>query len=158
MKLHPRYIHIFTDGAAMVHKSKTGGWSAVILYKEKMKEIMGAIADTTNNQMEILACVKALEKIKTNNIPIKIYSDSTYVVNGMNEWRFTWQTNGWKSAKKKVKNRDLWEQLISLSEKQDDIEFIWLKGHDGHEWNERADTLASIAIENFLQKNGQGGN
>jgi len=152
MNLHPRYIHIFTDGATLVHKSKTGGWSAIILYKDKMKEIKGAKADTTNNIMELLACIKALENIRTNHIPIKIYSDSTYVVNGMNEWRFNWQTNGWKSSKNKVKNRELWEQLISLSEKQDDIEFIWVRGHDGEEWNERADHLATTAIEEFLQK------
>jgi ribonuclease HI len=152
MNLHPRYIHIFTDGATLVHKSKTGGWSAVILFKDKKKEIKGAKADTTNNIMELLACIKALENIRTNHIPIKIYSDSTYVVNGMNEWRFNWQTNGWKSSKNKVKNRELWEQLISLSEKQDDIEFIWVRGHDGEEWNERADHLATTAIEEFLQK------
>lgn len=127
-----------------------------MLYKEKVKEIWGAIGNSTNNKMELLACIKALASIKTNHIPIKIYSDSTYVVNGMNEWRFNWQINGWKSSKKSVKNRDLWEELITLAEKQDDIEFLWLKGHDGNEYNERADQLATLAIDEFLIKNGQG--
>jgi ribonuclease HI len=121
-----------------------------------MKEIKGAEERSTNNRMELMACVKALEKIKTSHIPIKIYSDSTYVVNGMNEWRFNWQNNGWKTNKKSVKNREVWEQLITLAEKQDDIEFLWLKGHDGNKYNERADQLATLAIDEFLIKNGQG--
>jgi ribonuclease HI len=154
--LHHKYIHIFTDGACLIHKSKTGGWSAVILYQDKTKEIKGTEERSTNNRMELMACVKALEKIKTSHIPIKIYSDSTYVVNGMNEWRFNWQNNGWKTNKKGVKNREVWEQLITLAEKQDDIEFIWLRGHDGNQYNERADQLATLAIDEFLIKNGQG--
>jgi ribonuclease HI len=152
MFLHPQYIHIFCDGASLVHKSKVSGWGAVILYKELKKEIKGAIPVGTNNQMEILACIKALEQIKTTHIPIKVYSDSAYVIDGMNEWIFNWQLNGWKTNKKGVKNRELWEELIALSEKQDDIEFVKVKGHAGNKWNEVADGLATIAIENFLSK------
>jgi ribonuclease HI len=152
MFLNPNYIHIFTDGASLVHKSKTGGWSAVILYKEEIKEIKGAVHTATNNQMEILACIKSLEEIKTIDVPIKIYSDSAYVVNGMNEWIFKWQLNDWKTNKKMVKNKELWKELIKLTELQEDIEFLKVKGHAGIKWNERADELATIAIENYLNK------
>jgi ribonuclease HI len=152
--LNPKYIHIFCDGASLVHKGRTGGWGAVLLYKEKKKEISGAVKTTTNNKMELLACIKALEELNTTSIPVKIYSDSAYVIDGMNEWRFNWQLNGWKSNKKNIKNRELWEQLISLSEKQDDIEFVKVKGHAGVEWNEKADVLATEAIEKYLNKEG----
>lgn len=152
MDLHFNYIHIFTDGASMIHKSKVGGWSAVMIYREKIKEIYGANSNSTNNQMELKACIKALERIKTTHIPIKVYSDSSYVVDGMNEWRFNWQINGWKSNKKNVKNRDLWEELITATEKQDEVEFVKVKGHAGVQWNERADELCSIAIEEFLSE------
>ena len=152
MFLHSHYIHIFCDGASLVHKGKTGGWAGVILYKEHKKEIKGAVPVATNNQMELLACIKALEQIKTTNIPIKVYSDSAYVIDGMNEWIYNWQLNGWKTNKKGVKNKELWLQLIALSEKQDDIEFVKVKGHAGNEWNEKADRLATEAIENFLSK------
>ncbi len=154
MLLHTKYIHIFTDGASLIHKSKVGGWSAILLYKEMKKEIMGADANSTNNQMELKACIKALEQIKTTHIPIKLYSDSSYVVDGMNEWRFNWQLNGWKSNKKKIKNRELWEELIRLSERQDEMEFIKVKGHAGVELNERADELCSLAMEEFLKERG----
>jgi ribonuclease HI len=150
--LNNQYIHIYCDGASLVHKGKVGGWSAVILYNEAITEIHGAEDNTTNNKMELKACIKALEEIKTTEIPIKIYSDSAYVIDGMNEWRFNWQVNGWKSNKRKVKNRDLWESLIELSEKQDDIEFVKVKGHAGVKWNERADELATNAIEEYLMK------
>jgi ribonuclease HI len=150
--LHSHYIHIFCDGASLVHKGKTGGWAGVILYKEYKKEIKGAVPVATNNQMELLACIKALQQIKTTHIPIKVYSDSAYVIDGMNEWIYNWQLNGWKTNKKGVKNKELWVELIALSEKQDDIEFVKVKGHAGNKWNERADRLATEAIENFLTK------
>lgn len=133
----------------MVHKSKLGSWSAVLLYKDLYKEISGVVENTTNNQMEIKACIKALEQIKTTHIPIKIYSDSSYVVNGMNEWIFNWQLNDWKSNKKKVKNRELWEELFDLTQKQDEVEFVKVKGHAGVEWNERADQLCTSALAEY---------
>jgi ribonuclease HI len=151
MQLKPNTIHIFCDGASLVHKGKTGGWGSVLLYNGKSKEINGAMRNSTNNQMELLACIKALEIVHTTNIPIEIYSDSAYVINGMNDWRFKWQRNGWKTNKNSIKNRELWETLISLVEKQDDVTFTKVKGHAGITYNEKADELATNAIEEFLQ-------
>ena len=151
MHLNNNYIHIFTDGASLVHKNKLSGWGAVLLYKDLIKEICGVEPNSTNNKMELKACIKALEQIKTNHIPIKIYSDSTYVVNGMNEWIYNWQLNGWKSNKQKIKNKELWEELYSLSQKQDDVEFVKVKGHAGIKWNERADELCTNAIDEYKQ-------
>lgn len=151
MELDHKSIHIFCDGASLVHKGKVGGWSAVMIYKNEIREISGAVDKTTNNQMELLACIKALEKIKTSHLPINLYSDSSYVIDGMNEWRYNWIANGWKSNKKSVKNRELWERLISLANEQNDLTFVKVKGHAGVEYNERADELATNAIQDFLE-------
>jgi ribonuclease HI len=149
MQLDSNSIHIFTDGASLVHKGKIGGWSAVIVHQDTINEISGAKPNTTNNRMELYACIKALEVIDNKIIPIKIYSDSSYVVDGMNEWRFNWIANNWK----RIKNRELWERLILLASEKLDVSFIKVKGHAGIPLNERADELATNSIEEYLTQN-----
>lgn len=103
-------IVIFFDGACSTNGTWSGGWGAVLRYKDKVKEIYGGEPNTTNNRMELMGCIKALEEIKTKRIPIEIYGDSAYVVNCFkNKWYVAWRKNGWKNSKKQpVENRDLW--------------------------------------------------
>jgi ribonuclease HI len=148
-------IIIYTDGACQVHLSKIGGYGAVLQYKDYIKKIYGSELNSSNNRMEIKAVIEALKCIKTTHIPIEIFSDSEYVVKCFQEcWYHKWLYNGWRSAKSKVKNVDLWKELIDLVERQDDIHFFKVKAHAGIELNEMADNLASIGIEmakkNFL--------
>jgi ribonuclease HI len=141
-------IIIYTDGACEVHKSRCSGWGAVLQYKDYIKEICGGEINSTNNAMEIKAVIEALKLIKTTHIPIEIYSDSQYVVSCFVEgWYHKWLLNNWKSSKSKVKNIDLWKELIELVEMQDDIQFYKVKAHNGIELNEKADNLANIGLE-----------
>ena len=146
------HIVIYTDGACSGNQfsHNTGGWGAVMKYKDSTKEIYGGERNTTNQRMEIVACIKALEHMKTVSIHIVIYSDSAYLVNCMNQqWFKKWETNGWKNVKKKpVENRDLWEQLIGLITKFR-VHFQKVEGHKGVELNERADTLARMGIDDL---------
>ena len=140
-----KYI-IYTDGACSGNPGP-GGWGAVILDKdENQKNISGKEKDTTNNRMELMAPIMALKKIKTNS-EITIYTDSTYVKNGITEWIKKWEQNGWKSANKKpVKNKDLWIKLDGLS-KKNKITWIWVKGHSNNKYNNIADALATHALK-----------
>jgi ribonuclease HI len=137
-------IIIYADGSADNNKTRCGGYGAVLIYKEKRKEIYGGEKDTTNNRMEIVSVIKALEEIKSTNIPIKIHSDSAYVVNCFQQkWYSKWEYNGWTNSKKQpVENQDLWEILIKLVRKQKYLEFVKVKGHSNVELNEVADKLA----------------
>jgi ribonuclease HI len=147
-------IIIFSDGSCEVHSRKIGGWGAVLIYKDIKKEICGGEYNTTNNRMEIKACIEALNIIKTTHIPIEIYSDSEYVVKCFLEgWYRKWLLNGWKSSKSKVKNVDLWKELIELVERQDNIQFFKVKAHVGIELNELADNLANIGLEKLKNSN-----
>jgi ribonuclease HI len=151
-----KQIVIYTDGASQVHKSKVGGWGAILQYfvDDKListKEIYGGEKNTTNNIMEIRAVIEALRLVKTTDTQIKVYSDSAYVVNCMTQqWYVKWQYNGWRTAKKPVKNKEVWEELIPLVEGQWGIDFIWVKGHNGNEYNEKADDLAEIGLQEML--------
>jgi ribonuclease HI len=144
------HIIIYSDGACSGNQfsNNKGGWGAVLKYGDSVKEIYGGEHNTTNQRMEIIACIKALEQMKTSSLPIVIYSDSAYLVNCMNQqWYKKWETNGWKNMKKKpVENRDLWEQLITLIKKYR-IRFQKVEGHTGVELNERADQLARQGID-----------
>ncbi len=143
-------IIIYTDGACSGNQSASnaGGWGAVLKYKDKMKEIHGGEGNTSNQRMELTACIRALESIKSKDIPIDIYSDSAYLINCMHDkWYLAWQKNGWKNAKKKpVENRDLWEQLLELLSRHI-VRFHKVAGHTGIELNERADHLAQMGIQ-----------
>ena len=137
---------IYTDGACSGNPGP-GGWGAVIFDQDdKQKNISGSEKNTTNNRMELLAAIMSLKKIKANSEVI-IFTDSTYVKNGITEWMRNWKKNGWKnSSKKPVKNKDLWVKLDKLCE-ANSVSWKWVKGHSTNEFNNLADELATKAIK-----------
>ena len=138
---------IYTDGACSGNPGP-GGWGAVIFdNNNKQKNISGSEKNTTNNRMELSAAIMALKKIKVNS-EITIYTDSTYVKNGITEWVLKWEKNGWKNSNKKpVKNKDLWVELNRLCN-QNQVCWKWVKGHSTNKYNNLADELATQAIKN----------
>ncbi len=139
------HIEIFTDGACSGNPGP-GGWGALLRYKNHEKEISGFEKETTNNRMELMAALKALESLK-KDLEVHLYTDSEYLRKGILEWMPQWKKNNWKTAANKpVKNKDLWEVLDHLNQKNK-VQWHWIKGHAGHAENERADQLARIAIE-----------
>ncbi len=152
-KVNPsqRSISIYCDGACKENPG-IGGYGYVIEKDGRSYEGSGAVILTTNNQMELTAVIKALEKIKKPSI-LKITCDSQYVVKGITTWIHDWVDNDWKSANKKpVKNKELWQNLFKLASKHQ-ISWFWVKGHSGHPQNERCDELANNAIKKLLKKN-----
>ncbi|MEC7576737.1 MAG: ribonuclease HI [Pseudomonadota bacterium] len=138
-------VEIYTDGACSGNPGP-GGWGAVLRYGDKEKEISGAEAETTNNRMELTAAIKALESLK-RHCDVDLYTDSTYVRDGITKWMDGWKAKNWKTANRKpVKNKDLWEELDAAVSKHN-VAFHWVKGHAGHPENERADALAVAAID-----------
>jgi ribonuclease HI len=137
---------IYTDGACSGNPGP-GGWGAVIFdEREKQRNISGKVKDTTNNRMELMAPIMALKKIKSKS-DIMIFTDSTYVKNGITEWIKKWEKNGWKNSNKKpVKNKDLWIKLNELCQKNKVI-WKWVKGHSNNKYNTLADELATQAIK-----------
>lgn len=139
-----RRIAIYTDGACSGNPGP-GGWGAILRAGEHEKELSGGEDETTNNRMELMAAIAALEELKKPS-SIDLFTDSTYVRDGIMKWIHNWKRNGWKTAAKKpVKNVDLWKRL-ELAMEPHDIEWHWVKGHNGHPDNERADELARNAI------------
>jgi ribonuclease HI len=134
---------IYTDGSCLGNPGP-GGYAALIVTHEGEQEITGNEPDTTNNRMELLAAISALEALPTA-LPATIFSDSEYVVKGMNEWVTKWKAKGWRTAQKKaVANVDLWQRLDELvSTRTEKTRWQWVRGHDGHAENERVDQLAS---------------
>jgi ribonuclease HI len=138
-------VEIHTDGACSGNPGP-GGWGAVLRWKGHEKELAGGEAATTNNRMELMAAIAALEAL-TRPSRVVIWTDSGYLKGGITGWIKGWKKNGWKTAgKQPVKNRDLWERLDALCARHE-VEWRWLKGHAGHPLNERADALARAAIE-----------
>ena len=136
-------ITIYTDGSCLTNPGN-GGWAAIINENDEKKIISGNEKNTTNNRMELLAPINALRGIKPGS-KIKIYTDSQYVKNGITEWINTWLNNNWKTSKKEdVKNKDLWIELYNLT-KFLDIQWVWIKAHDGNPLNEEVDLLARRA-------------
>ena len=145
-----KQLEIFTDGACKGNPGP-GGWGAVIRYGKHEKEISGGDPDTTNNRMELSAAIQAL-KILIEPCHVKLHTDSKYVLDGITKWIQGWQRNGWKNASKQpVRNADLWRDLIDAVARHQ-VEWIWVKGHNGHPENERADRLASDAAEVAAQR------
>ena len=142
-------VIVYCDGACSgnQYSNNKGGWGAVLKYQDRHKEIYGGERNTTNQRMEITACIKALEQINASYSEIEVYSDSAYLVNCINKkWYENWQRNGWKNYKKQpVENRDLWEKLLQLLARKK-ITFIKVSGHSGLELNELADKLARKGI------------
>ena len=139
-------IIIYTDGGCRGNPG-IGGWGVWLRYGDHDKKLKGSAKDTTNNRMELTAAIKALEAIKSSTIDIDLYTDSKYVMNGINEWIKGWKLRAWKTANKKpVKNVDLWQQLDKANEKHN-VHWHWVKGHNGDEGNEMADFLANQAMD-----------
>jgi len=137
-------IEIFTDGACKRNPGP-GGWGAILRSGDREKELWGGEALTTNNRMELMAVIRALEAL-TRASRVRVYTDSQYVQKGISEWVHKWKRNGWKTTDKKaVKNDDLWKELDALAARHE-IEWHWVKGHAGHVENERADALANRGI------------
>jgi ribonuclease HI len=139
-----RVVEIFTDGACSGNPGP-GGWGALLRYGAVEKELSGGEPLTTNNRMELMAAIVALEAL-TRPTTVKLHTDSQYVKNGITEWVAQWKRRGWRTADKKpVKNSDLWQRL-EKAEAPHSVEWLWVKGHAGHVENERADLLARSAI------------
>jgi ribonuclease HI len=143
-----KVVEIYTDGACKGNPGP-GGWGVWMLYNGKEKTLHGGEALTTNNRMELTAVIRALEALK-RPCNIKLYTDSSYVQKGISEWIIGWKARNWRTADKKpVKNNDLWKNLDVLAN-QHSIEWIWVRGHDGNDGNERADELANQGVAAFL--------
>lgn len=142
-------VYIYTDGACSGNPGP-GGWGAVLVYNGVEKELSGSEKETTNNRMEMTAVIKALSALK-EKCDITLTTDSKYVCDAINKgWVYSWKKNNWKKADKKpALNVDLWEQLLDLLNKQQ-VEFIWVKGHNGHKYNERCDELAVNEYQKYI--------
>lgn len=144
----PPSVIIYTDGACRGNPGP-GGWGAILLYGEQEKELWGSEPLTTNNRMELMAAIQALTALK-KPCAVELHTDSKYVMQGITEWIHGWKARGWKTADRKpVKNDDLW---IALDEarRRHEVKWRWVKGHSGHELNERADQLANRGIDEML--------
>ncbi|MEV6299051.1 ribonuclease HI [Actinoplanes sp. NPDC051861] len=145
-----RVVEIYTDGACVPNPGP-GGWGAVLRYGTAEKDLCGGEATpTTNNRMELTAPIQALETLKRAPLVIDIYTDSVYVRDGITKWLPRWQANGWlTSARQPVKNEDLWRRLAAAVERHE-VRWHWVKGHNGHPENERADRLAARGLREAL--------
>lgn len=136
-------VEIYTDGGCQPNPG-IGGWAAVLIYKDTVREISGAEPNTTNNRMELTAAVRALEALKR---PCKVvmHTDSEYLKQGVTAWMRGWKRNGWKRKEGALKNVELWKELDALTARHE-VQWRWVRGHAGHPYNERCDALASEAI------------
>ncbi|HET9350563.1 MAG TPA: ribonuclease HI [Burkholderiales bacterium] len=138
------FVEIYSDGACRGNPGP-GGWGVLLRYDGREKELWGGEAATTNNRMELMAAIRALEALKRRS-RVRLHTDSLYVMKGISAWIGDWKRRGWRTADKKpVKNEDLWRRLDELAAKHD-IEWRWVRGHAGHPENERADQLANRGI------------
>lgn len=143
-------VEIFTDGACRGNPGP-GGWGAILRYKGKEKALSGAEAATTNNRMELMAAIAALESL-TRPCKVVLTTDSQYLRKGISEWIAAWKARGWKTASRKpVKNVDLWQRLEAAAAPHQ-IKWHWVKGHSGHRENELCDQLANQAIDEFTAR------
>jgi len=141
-------VEVYTDGACRGNPGP-GGWGVLLRYGNTEKELYGGEADTTNNRMELMAAIQALENLKRESKVI-LTTDSQYVRKGITEWIANWKKRGWKTASKQpVKNKDLWQRLDKAAT-QHRVEWHWVRGHTGHPENERADELANKGIDELL--------
>jgi ribonuclease HI len=144
-------VVIHTDGACSGNPGP-GGWGAVLHYGGKEKELWGGELQTTNNRMELMGAIQALEAL-TKPCKVELHTDSQYVMKGIMEWIHNWKRRGWTTADKKpVKNDDLWKRLDAARARHD-VDWRWVKGHAGHEFNERADVLARQGLTETLAAN-----
>jgi ribonuclease HI len=145
---HQRRVVVHTDGGAKGNPGP-GGWGAILEWNGHRRELKGAEAHTTNNRMELMAAIMALETLK-RTCEVDVHTDSQYVQKGISEWISGWKRNGWKTADKKpVKNADLWQRLDAAAARHK-VRWHWVHGHAGHDLNERADELVGEAIAELL--------
>lgn len=145
-------ITVFTDGACRGNPGP-GGWGVLLRYGQHEKELYGAEAETTNNRMELMAAIKAIEAV-TEQCEIELWTDSQYVQKGITEWLPNWKARNWRTANRKpVKNADLWQQLEQAIATHQ-VSWHWVRGHAGHVDNERVDALANRAIDEFQDGGG----
>lgn len=145
MAVTRKQVDAFTDGACRGNPGP-GGWGVLLRYAQHEKQLYGGERDTTNNRMELMAAIQALESLK-EPCHVRLTTDSVYVQKGISEWLAKWKRNGWKTANKKpVKNVDLWQRL-DLATHKHTVEWHWVKGHSGHPENELADSLANRGID-----------
>ena len=143
-------IKIYTDGSCKGNPG-IGGWGALLVHNEQSIEIFDGELETTNNRMELKAVIEALNHATSMNDDVQIYTDSSYVQKGIQEWILNWKKNGWRSSNKKpVKNQDLWQELDTLNSNLK-VDWFWVKGHAGHPGNERADFLANEGVKKIQQ-------
>lgn len=143
-------VEIFTDGACSGNPG-IGGWGVLLRFGKYEKELSGGEVDTTNNKMEMTAVIEGLSQLK-EPCDVTIYTDSQYVLKGYTQWLPSWIAKGWKTATKKpVANVELWQKIVELSKKHH-ITWVWVKGHAGHQENERVDALARQFYENYSEK------
>ena len=137
-------VEIYTDGGCLGNPGR-GGYGAILAFGENRRELSGGYKHTTNNRMELMACIHALEALK-RQCTVTVYSDSKYLVDGVSKgWAVKWKKNNWKrSGGDRAENVDLWERLLAVIAKHQ-VKFVWVKGHDGHEENERCDQIANDA-------------
>ena len=140
----PGVVEIYTDGACSGNPGP-GGWGVLLRWRGTERELSGGVAETTNNRMELMAAIAAIESLKRDS-RVRLYTDSTYVRDGITRWIHKWKENGWKTAARKpVKNAELWRRLDAALATHE-VEWHWVKGHAGHPENERADALARQGI------------
>jgi ribonuclease HI len=140
-------VRIYTDGACKGNPGP-GGWGALLVYDGEERELFGGEAATTNNRMELTAVIEALATLK-RRVPVVLHTDSQYVQKGITEWIRNWKARGWRTAAKEpVKNVDLWKRLDEIAAGHE-IRWVWVKGHAGHDGNERADALANRGVESL---------
>jgi ribonuclease HI len=143
-------VEIYADGACRGNPGP-GGWAALLICGGREKELSGAEPATTNNRMELTAVISALEALTKPRVSARVYTDSQYVIKGIEEWLGSWKARGWRTADRKpVKNQDLWERLDALAARHD-LEWHWVRGHSGVDGNERVDLLANQAIDAMLR-------
>lgn len=141
-------VQLYTDGACRGNPGR-GGYGAILVYGKYEKELSGGERETTNNRMELMAAIVGLEALK-EPCAVTLYSDSKYLVDAFDQgWVYGWREHGWKRGRDELKNPDLWERLFELTKKHK-VEFVWVKGHDGHAYNERCDRLATAYADSFI--------
>jgi ribonuclease HI len=141
-------VQIYTDGACRGNPGR-GGWGAILVWGKYEKELSGGERETTNNRMELLAAISGLEALR-EKCAVTLYSDSKYLVDAfLLGWVYSWRDHGWRRGRDELKNPDLWARLLALTEKHT-VTFVWVKGHNGHDYNERCDALATAYADSFI--------
>ena len=141
-------VELYTDGACRGNPGR-GGWGAILVYGKFEKELSGGERETTNNRMELIAAIEGLSALK-EPCEVTLYSDSKYLVDAyLQDWVTQWRNKGWRRGRDELKNPDLWERLYNLTEMHK-VNFVWVKGHNGHDYNERCDKLACDFADSFV--------